>query len=438
MRGKLTPQRFLGLFLTVAFLLPMLTAALNYLVDPFFNYRKGEMSQYFSYDQRYAPRWKYGRTKQYRGYNAIWTGSSLSNYVDTAYLDENMSVKCCTGIVASGRLNLYEKLIRNTMEHNRLDYVFCEFQYGHWINPEGKLEYDLSYIPACMETDSILDDGEYLVNSVTTAQSLAELWRWTKGELLRPLSLWAAERFGSRTIEMEEIVDTMFAADTTYSVKTMAPRISANITRAYTPEVCARVEREALENFERYFLPLITENPETEFIFVVPPSGMMDMARIERGGQLDDYLAVVKTVTGRLLKYENVRVISSLLHAEFNMDCDNYMDSAHYRPEGAVMMMDDVILGREEITADNIDEMMERYRVMAKSFSWPFLEEDFEGEEVAQLQRSLQSLGYPLADTGVFDSETKEAVLAFQQRNGLEASGIAFEDTLRLIEEQSK
>ena len=50
---------------------------------------------------------------------------------------------------------------------------------------------------------------------------------------------------------------------------------------------------------------------------------------------------------------------------------------------------------------------------------------DQTGSDVRQVQTDLKNLGYPVSVTGEYDERTHNAVVAFQQRNGLVISGIA-------------
>ena len=50
---------------------------------------------------------------------------------------------------------------------------------------------------------------------------------------------------------------------------------------------------------------------------------------------------------------------------------------------------------------------------------------DDSGDGVRQLQTDLKALGYPVKVSGTYDTDTHNAVVAFQQRNGLVISGIA-------------
>ena len=56
------------------------------------------------------------------------------------------------------------------------------------------------------------------------------------------------------------------------------------------------------------------------------------------------------------------------------------------------------------------------------------------GEKVESLQTRLTELGYYQGEIdGQFGAGTREAVIAFQKRNGLDADGLAGEETLRKL-----
>ena len=55
------------------------------------------------------------------------------------------------------------------------------------------------------------------------------------------------------------------------------------------------------------------------------------------------------------------------------------------------------------------------------------------GAAVTQMQQALVNLKYTLSVNGTYDSATKEAVIAFQQRNGLSVDGVAGPNTLKKL-----
>ena len=66
--------------------------------------------------------------------------------------------------------------------------------------------------------------------------------------------------------------------------------------------------------------------------------------------------------------------------------------------------------------------------------SEPALHNGSQGEKVWKLQERLQVLGYYTdAVDGQFGQGTRDAVIAFQKKNGLEADGYAGEETQRVL-----
>ena len=64
----------------------------------------------------------------------------------------------------------------------------------------------------------------------------------------------------------------------------------------------------------------------------------------------------------------------------------------------------------------------------------PALHNGSQGEKVWKLQERLQALGYYTdAVDGQFGQGTRDAVIAFQKKNGLEADGYAGEETQRVL-----
>ena len=64
----------------------------------------------------------------------------------------------------------------------------------------------------------------------------------------------------------------------------------------------------------------------------------------------------------------------------------------------------------------------------------PVLRTGMTGQDVKDLQSRLHALGYYTAEIdGQFDTATREAVIAFQRRNGLDADGIVGEETRRVL-----
>ena len=75
-----------------------------------------------------------------------------------------------------------------------------------------------------------------------------------------------------------------------------------------------------------------------------------------------------------------------------------------------------------------------RENVYAVATPEPALHNGSQGEKVIKLQERLLQLGYYEGEVdGQFGPGTREAVVAFQERNGLDADGYAGEETQRVL-----
>ena len=72
-------------------------------------------------------------------------------------------------------------------------------------------------------------------------------------------------------------------------------------------------------------------------------------------------------------------------------------------------------------------------RAQDQALNYATLRIDQTGSEVKQLQTDLKALGYAVTINGTYDTDTHNAVVAFQQRNGLVISGIADALTRQVI-----
>ncbi len=402
---------------------------LNVIVDPFFNYRmkSEEARQDAVCDQRYSPTWKVGISRHLTDCDAIWVGSSLSTHLETAYLNEVMGVNCKTGIISAGRPNIYKEFIENAFKNNDIKTVYYETCVDHWQWGSGT-DYDMSRIPDYIRTETIKDDAPYIFNRTVTVQSLMELKNKTVRHITEPTS---AEE-GEPAVNLENAI---IPKGTSYSVRKMANKIWSNRIYEVDENVMDQYTQAGIENFRTNILPLMEANPETKFVFVVPPTGVTKFLRCRDSGLLDLYIESNKSLFREILSHENVEVHVMLFNLEYNLNLENYMDDCHFEPNGMTWVVDAIESGTYQLTEDNMDELFEGLRAETEKAKWPFLKFPFVNDQVLNLKEKLDALGYTLEVDDAYDEETEQAVKQFQKDNGLEETGIAFEDTMNLAEE---
>lgn len=480
-----TKKYFIVLCITFSVLL-FGSVILNAIVDPFYNYRmKSEVDQQDSvFEQKYSPTWRVGMSRHTTGYDSIWVGSSLSSHIDVNYVNEQFGTNCLTSVIASGRPNIYKEFIQNAMKTNDIKTVYYEICIDHLEWEKIGTEYDMSMVPDYIRTDTVTDDVPYLFNRIVTVQSLMEL----KNRITRKINEKKLEEeaaklaesaaamatpepiaaAGSSTVSPEATAsievtaspevtagvevttspegtaskdraeNAIIPADTEYSMKAMATRLSRNVVRKMTEEMVYGYIQTGIKNIRENIAPLMEANPDVRFVFVIPPTGITKFVICRDSGVLDAYIESNKALIQELLSYPNAEVYNCIADLEYNLNLDNYMDDGHFEPLGMKRVVDEVKLGYYRMTPENLDTTYEPIKKAAEKFKWPFYKRNFSGKKIKIFKKRLVALGYKLTMSYTYDPTTVSAVQKFQRDNGIEETGIAYEDTLKLVKEKYK
>ena len=83
-------------------------------------------------------------------------------------------------------------------------------------------------------------------------------------------------------------------------------------------------------NLEHNIIPLLGQNPETEFVFYMVPFSILYWDNEIRNGTFDATMYSLEHAIERLLEYDNVRIY--FYHDEWDIatNLDNYKDFSHY------------------------------------------------------------------------------------------------------------
>ena len=127
----------------------------------------------------------------------------------------------------------------------------------------------------------------------------------------------------------------------------------------------------------------VQENPDTEFLFFIPPYSIVWWDDAYEKGLLDTYLYTLECCMERLLPYENVRFYAT----EFNeaatiTDVYQYMDYIHGSVPVTERMAQKVGSPEDEITIDTyqselaqLREVFERFRARVETEGYGFIYE---------------------------------------------------------------
>ena len=104
---------------------------------------------------------------------------------------------------------------------------------------------------------------------------------------------------------------------------------------------------------------MIEAHPETEFMFFFSPYSMCWWDNAYRNGERDAVLNAERICIEKLINYENAHVYYYQDDKDIITDLDNYMDTIHFSKEINYYIYDSLKEGRDEITSENIDTILD-------------------------------------------------------------------------------
>ena len=106
----------------------------------------------------------------------------------------------------------------------------------------------------------------------------------------------------------------------------------------------------------------VTEHPDTEFDFFLPPYSILFWDKVIREGRTEAVFAAIRQAGQTLLQYDNVKFYGYLMDPEIVTNLDNYCDYIHH--SGGVCREILAMLQREEgrLTEENLEETLANWR----------------------------------------------------------------------------
>lgn len=123
-------------------------------------------------------------------------------------------------------------------------------------------------------------------------------------------------------------------------------------------------------NLENNIIPLIEENPETEFVFFMVPFSILYWDNEVRQGTFDATMYGVEYAITRLLEYDNVRIYFYHDAWEIVTNLDNYKDYSHYGPWINSWMTQAISADEGRLTKDNYHTVLNEMYNYIKAYDF--------------------------------------------------------------------
>lgn len=331
-------RKLLHLFAGMVLFLGILALSV-YVTDPFFHYHAPWLGLKAVEDEKeyQVP----GMLKNF-SYDSVLAGSSTVMSMNTDTLDERFSCRTVKAVGGSASAPLLAYYLDIAFESHEIKYVFYGLDVFSFYNKPNMqvISEDVEFLV----NKNPFDDVKYLWNLDIIAEKIPNMIKksqddsYTQGLIYQ---LNAGVQTG---------VEAVFSKHRPKagSIREMKP---VTYQEAYVAENINRLRR------------CVEENPNTEFLFFIPPYHIVWWDDAYEKGLLDTYLYTLACCMERLLPYENVRFYKTDFNAsETITDVNLYIDYIHGSPVVTERMAGQIGSPKNELTLFNYKEELDTLR----------------------------------------------------------------------------
>ncbi len=281
-------------------------------IDPYFHYH-GPLP-FVKYELK-NERYQNNGIVRHFDYDAIITGSSMTECFRTSQLDELFGVKSVKVPFSGGSFREVNENLQVAVDHNpELKMVVRCLDANRFFDHKDKMDYD-DY-PDYLYDESLWNDASYLFNKDILMTAVQNLHGYMAS--------------GNNAMSMDEYVN--WSNFYTYGREAILGAFAPEeVERTeYRTEITQEEYRMMDESISRNITELIAAHPEIEFYIYISPYSIYCMDYWRRSGTLERQLLAEKYYIEKLLPYDNVKLFSFFTDYDTVCNPDNYKDVAHH------------------------------------------------------------------------------------------------------------
>ncbi len=349
MSSKKFIQKFLGITLVVYTLM----GAFMYVIDPWLYYRINPKNNYWL-DGGFVSS---GLAKNVE-YDTAIIGSSYFQNFDMDWFRNKLDWQPVNLTVPGLDLLESEMIINKVLKEDKADRLVISLTDYTF---EGTLQ-DKNRMPKYLFDDNKVNDLEYLY-SYDAWMKFLPLDLATK--LIDKITPVFSEKFASM-MDIDELGNRMqnYVYDKEVVIKQYKDLFKTRERVKDTQKAYEMMKN----NFYSYIDNIgIKENPDKEYIFVLPPYSSLYWHMMEEENKLEHYEKFERLMVEAFAKYPNVKVVDTY-DMEGTKNLDNYRDVTHFNTDMQEEIVDYINSDKHYLTKENIDEKQEYIRNLIKEF----------------------------------------------------------------------
>ncbi len=306
---------------------------INYIIDPFQIYRKATFHKTIFMKGFYL---NAGLIKNY-DYDSVSIGSSMTQNFKIEDLKKQLSYKKPIKLpISGGSIVEHFTVLQSAISTNKVKNVLFGIDIFSLNNNDNRL-------PKYLYDDNILNDYKYLFSIDTLKRSFTYPFLHFSITENHPkldynLMFQWQQNYSKSDFSAIKVLN---------SYKSKKVNLNNNISSN-------EITKERLENFDKYILKIIRENPNIDFTFFYPPYSILTY-KLMTYENLNSFIDVKKYINKKLLELSNAKIYDFQEEYEIITELNNYKDVTHYHQRINLWMLKHMQKNKELITSDKKD-----------------------------------------------------------------------------------
>ncbi len=355
----MSSKKFIGFMTLFSLLIVGCIGAINFIVDPFQQYRVDTFYP-ISYDcdrQRY----KNGGFAKNFSYDSVVLGTSMTENFILSEVEKELHFKKAIKLSLSGGSAKEQSTTLETAINNNknLKNVVWGLDTFIFVGEADNLSYGEGSFPFYLYDANTLNDYKYLFSNDTLKASWDAVtipFCATKDKFIYEQNTMYQWQQNFKDSFIEENVQNTWD----------------NREEFLDFEEDKQTFEYMKNSFDKNFLKIIQNNPQIHFKIFFPPYSILTFKIFEERNQLIDIINFKKYMYENLLEYKNVSIYDFQIASEITTNLNNYKDISHYHQKINTWILEQMKDNKYLVTQENKEENLEELEQQTKSYDVNF------------------------------------------------------------------
>ena len=343
-------KKWIKILLILCVLAVGFVCGVNYLVDPFQQYRVKTFYPIAFLNERYQ---NAGLSKNFK-YDSLILGTSMTENFLIEKVEKDLGYKKTIKLAVSGGSAREQSItLKTAIENNKdLKSVLWGLDTFVFIGEPDRLRFGV--FPEYLYDKNILNDYKYIFSIDTLKESSKAIIRpyLKRDKIIYDYNRMYEWQFNSENkFTIEEVKKSWKDRDNYINYE------SDKQTFEYMKK-----------SFDNNFLPIIKENSQITFEIFFPPYSILTFINFEEKELLEEILTFKAYIVNTLSLYQNIKIYDFQSESVITHDLHNYKDLSHYHQKINNWITEQIKDNKYLITKENIDEHLKILRKQIKDY----------------------------------------------------------------------